>query len=202
MGHRYKLNELKLKIGKYNVVSLARYEGEYYFSVNGIDSTEKKETKNRDNIIETLNKMYHHKAQFCDYTNAITVVAPTEYRRDKDYYYDYNIKQIFNGTKKIDIAHIFNKISILKYPIGIQPDFNRNWSCAEKKIVGFINNMTPIIDKGKYYNDYDIEFYVTDRPCILCTPLVSVVHYLDGDKNLVSSKYITNVDGNTFLVVL
>lgn len=204
MGHRYKLNELKLKIGDSNVVSLARYKGKYYFSVNGIDSTtgkkKAKETKNKNRIVKTLNKMYHHKTQFCDYTNAITVVAPTEYRGN-DYYYKYNQLQYHtNITTKNHVAFIFNMISPLKYPIGIQTNFNRNWSCAEKKIVGFIESKTPIINRGRYYNDYDIDFYITKRPCILCTPLVSTVHYLDDNNNLVISKYKTTVFGNAFLV--
>lgn len=198
---RLKLKEFKDEIGA-GCVSIAKYSSRYYYAVNGVNTINKEQKENENKkLIITLKNMYYTSAIFCNYENSISVIKINKYK-GKKYYYNYNIKHINTKNGIMDISVIFDKIPLLKYSKSSPSFYNRNWSCAEKKIVGFINNMTPIINKGKYYNDYDIDFYVTKRPCILCTPLVSNVNYLDDKNNLKCYKYITNEVKDTFEVVL
>lgn len=181
--YRHDLKELKEKKGS-GCVSFARVNGDVYFSVNGIAKKQKK----KKTISDTLSNMFKPKAgaskgpTFCDYSYAYTVIDPSKdiYVKNEKF-----IQNTFNKDKEIFLGDII-------YPMKYNPIYeNRNWTCCERKIIGYLLDNHIILNENKYVNDYILDLYVTMMPCPLCIPLVAQVNYLDDNNQMIVDKYTT-----------
>ncbi len=202
--YHHDLKKLKEKKGG-GCVSFARVKGDVYFTVNGIaKKQEKKKTisngiakkqEKKKTISDTLSNMFKPKEgdskepTFCDYSYAYTVIDPS-----KDIYVKNEklIQNTFNKDKKIFLGDII-------YPMKYNPIYeNRNWTCCERKIIGYLLDNHIIQNGNKYVNDYILDvndyildLYVTRMPCPLCIPLVAQVNYLDENNQMIVDKYTT-----------
>ena len=181
--YRHDLKELIEKKGG-GCVSFARVKGDVYFTVNGIGKKQRKKTT----ISGILSNMFKPKAgaskgpTFCDYSYAYTVIDPSKdiYVKNEKF-----IQNTFNKDKKIFLGDII-------YPMKYNPIYeNRNWTCCERKIIGYLLDNHIILNENKYVNDYNLDLYVTKMPCPLCIPLVAQVNYLDDNNQMIVDKYTT-----------
>ena len=186
MDYKKKLKELKDAKGD-GCVAFARYENNTYFSINGPKKVSKK-----GKIEEIIKNMYKADAHFCGWDDSVTIINPacenySLYTRqiETDFF---NKKQLFSSD--------------LVFPIGHNPKYNnRNWTCCERKIIGYLIKNHTMIHNYNFINDYDVELYVTQMPCALCIPLVHYVNYLDDNKNMIVDEYITKqIDYDSFKV--
>ena len=187
IDYKKKLKELKDAKGK-GCDAFARYKNNTYFSING-----PKKVKKIDKIEPIIKNMYEdNNACFCGWDDSVTIINPAcenyiLFTRAIETYF-FNKKQLFSSD--------------LVFPIGHNPKYNnRNWTCCERKIIGYLIKNHTMIHNYNYINDYDVELYVTQMPCALCIPLVHHVNYLDDNKNMIVDEYITKqIDYDSFEV--
>ena len=182
--------EIKKKHDDNSVKCLAYGIGsnQNYFSVNGVDTEEANFDCCEGIVTIILRRHSKKKLKKIDIKSSKSWIPPKKGKYDEPIDY----KEFFDKLEIDGEANI--TIPVLRVPLSYnlrgsqyKEGYNRNWSCAEKKLFG---------------SKYKIkEVYVTMRPCYYCLPSISTkTIYINGDYNgkiYELSPYITeqhNVD--------
>lgn len=138
-----------------------------HYAINGDDNNLKSINKKILIDFETgLKNIFSSRVLHkCMINDAITIITPMEYDKivnsTMDMYKNYNCQ----STNRV-IQDFSNLVFPLKYGM-YKLEYNRNWSCSERKIVGFLQSDNHF-------------FYSTNKPCFLCFPLIKCSYYIDG----------------------
>lgn len=147
-----------------------------YYAFNGNPKKEMKYDKNK-----YIKSMYNKSKQVF-YSDSYVKYEPIY-----DYKDDINPTFIKLDSFSFDLSSvgIYKPWALYKpdNPLYQSPMYNRNWSCAEKKILGFLS---------ENYNVKNPTIYTTKYPCKLCLPELRNFVLVDYENNtIVKGRAIT-----------
>lgn len=185
MSYENDLRELKNR--RSGCIAFAKMKKTIYFALNGIE----KGPVGVTNISKALESMYKTTKQIrCESNDSYTIIDPSKY-----YNYVYtNVAQTKRHTlDKLGTLEIIDIIPPMKYSSSY---INGNWTCCERKILGYLYN------NKKINSMYDpMELFVTKRPCLLCVSLVSKAYYLDDGLYMKTDLYKHKIVGTNRMII-
>lgn len=189
MSYEDDLKKLRA-IKKKGCVAFVKMESATYYAVNGPEEGLAGET----NISKALESMHETNVIIrCVFDDSYTVINPKMF----GHYvvFKKNVDKMLNSldtTREISIEDII-------IPMKHNDNYdNSNWTCCERKIIGYLRDNGII----KYFHS-NTELYITKRPCLLCIPLVRKAYYLDDNLNIKFDEYKQQmVDINTMKITI
>ena len=174
------LLELYEKKNCYGCVALFRRKNTVYFAVNGNPSVEAVG-------INAVQCVFGKNSIPCKYDHSFTVLKPyvtQDLIREGKIFCE--TLDLFPGYRKIPFQLIKGKLFAKN--VGLSNYNGRYFSCAEKKIIGYLEQ------NGIPYR----KLVTTAPPCYHCLPVIKQVDYLSSDyksKKKISRKNMPHVSG-------
>lgn len=170
MFNDYKFEKGFIKEDKNCLLSLSFVDGYFYYASKGNDKN-LKNNKMAKKSIAIANDYLPKNKHLCLYSDSFTVMELLKIGEEYDITKENNLY-----AEIIKKGFILNNIIIAEYTntriAPLEGYDNRNWTCAERKIIGYLTNNNINCDM----------IYGTRQPCYYCIPAIKKATYISYDK--------------------